>query len=387
VAELASDVGFDVWVIDDRQEYCNSERFPSAKRLIVDAIDVAFCEITSEGDRHSVSLLSFHSLPFSDDLRGMILKSMAGEASMENLSDLPFALAQEYAQAFRQASASTNVELVSMHGQTLWHHPPVSTWQAGCGSALSALLNLPVVHNFRSADVALGGQGAPLVPIFDHATLTSQVPRIALNIGGMANISILPANASEEDVWACDTGPGNVWIDVASRVTFGKRYDTNGEFARAGRLIPPLLQECKTIPFFSMGLPKSTGRELFSEKEARRLITKYSHPSSPLEDVVTTLTELTAWSIVDHITRLAPASREMIVSGGGSQNSFLLERIEGLVQDASLDLEVQIHPQWDSKEAMAFAYLGWRTIHGLSGNLPRVTGASRPAILGSISRA
>lgn len=353
----------------------------------VDAIDVALCEITGEGGHHSVSLLSFHTVPFSDELQDLILHSMAGEASMQSLSDLPFSLAREYALAVHKASAGRIIDLVSMHGQTLWHHPPVSTWQTGSGSALSALLCLPVVHDFRSADVAIGGQGAPLVPIFDHATLTSTtVPRIALNIGGMANITFLQAHATEGQVWACDTGPGNVWIDAACRTTFGKRYDTNGEFARAGRIIPPLLEECRTFPFFSMELPKSTGRELFTDKEAGRIITKYSHPSSPLEDVVTSMTELTAWSIVDHIRRLAPSTREMIVSGGGSQNSFLLERIGALLIEATLDVDVSIHPQWDAKEAMAFAYLGWRTVKGLSGNLPRVTGAQRPVVLGSISR-
>jgi anhydro-N-acetylmuramic acid kinase len=202
----------------------------------------------------------------------------------------------------------------------------------------------------------------------------------------MANITILPAGASRSDVWAFDTGPGNVWIDAGIRSTFGKRFDTDGHIARAGRVIPPMFQECTSFPYYAQDPPKSTGREVFSESEARRLITKYSHPSSPLEDVVTTMTEVTAWSIADHIKRYAPLTTEIIVSGGGSQNSYLLERIESLVEAHDIKATVTIHEHWDAKEAMAFAYLGWLTINGETGNLPRVTGASRAVILGSIAK-
>ena len=354
----------------------------------VDAIDVAVCLITREGDRHSVSLISFESGPFSEASLDAITQALAGTASMELLSDLPFHLAHDYASAIRSVQRDHAIELVAIHGQTLWHHPPVSTWQATSGSALSALISLPVVHDFRSADVALGGQGAPLVPIYDHATLTSEsIDCVALNIGGMANITILPRGASIEEVRAFDTGPGNVWIDTSIRTTFGKRFDTDGHVGRAGRIIEPMLAECMSMPYFAIDPPKSTGRELFSEKEARRLITKYSHPSGPLEDVITTMTELTAWSISDHIARYAPQTSSILVSGGGSQNSFLLERLTYHLEKVSLNTEVHIHSHWNSKEAMAFAYLGWRTMYGYTGNVPLVTGASRAVVLGSISRA
>lgn len=320
----------------------------------------------------------------------MLLQIQQHTPTLEELSDLAFVLAREYAQAIASVEATCGglAEAVAIHGQTIWHHPPHSTWQLGSGAALSALLGKTVVSDFRSADVALGGQGAPLVPIFDHATLRDEhLHRVALNIGGMANITVLDASATLDNLVAFDTGPGNVWIDAGARLTFGKRYDHNGSIAQAGRIIAPMLAEMKTLDYFTAEPPKSTGRELFTLQEAQRLITKYSHPSSPLEDVVTTMTELAAWSIADHVRRYAPTTQQIIVSGGGSQNSFLLERLMSNLAENQLPAQVVVHRHWQEKEAMAFAYLGFLTLNGRAGNVPSVTGASRSAILGSVSRA
>lgn len=356
----------------------------------VDAIDLATCDIESKGGRHAVSLRSFTSSPFSDDLRELILCCMAGQASIEELSDLPFALARAYASCFEEHCIAHGVqpELIAVHGQTLWHHPPVSTWQSASGPALSALTHLPVVSDFRSADVAVGGQGAPLVPMYDHTVYGSDdISRVALNIGGMANMTVLPAGGAIEPLIAFDCGPGNVWMDHAARITYGKRYDSNGSIARAGRVLTPMLAEMKSSPYFIADPPKSTGRELFTTSELQRLVTKYSHPSSPLEDVLTTVTELTAWAISDHIMRYAADCHELIISGGGSQNTYLVERIGTQLLEAGSRCRVTVDPLWAEKEAMAFAYLGWRTLHGLAGNVPSVTGAQRPVILGTIARA
>lgn len=355
----------------------------------VDAIDIAVCDISTEGDRHAISLVSFSSAPFEEDLRQGILAAMAGESTMQELSDIPFLLARAVAAAVsdHHARYGSVPEFYAVHGQTLWHHPPLSTWQSLSGPALSALLGAPVIHDFRSADVAVGGQGAPLVPIYDHAVYRAEHDVVALNIGGMANMTILRAGASVGQILAFDTGPGNVWIDGAARVTFGKGFDANGAIARSGRVIPPMLDEMRTIGYFSADPPKSTGRERFTINELRRLVTKYSHPSAPLEDVVTTVTELTAWSVVDHLQRYAPTTHEVIVSGGGSQNSFLVERIEALSRSADNGWSIRVDLQWAEKEAMAFAYLGWLTWQGLPGNVPSVTGAQRPVVLGTIARA
>ncbi len=350
----------------------------------VDAIDIAVCEITAEGDRETISLLSFHTYPFSDYALEVVQKALAGQCTMEELSDVPFLLAKEFARCITELPAAP--EAIAVHGQTLWHHPPHSTWQAVSGPGLSALTRLPVVHDFRSADVALGGQGAPLVPIFDYATLAQpETTVVAVNLGGMANITILPAGAKANGVVAFDTGPGNMWIDTAVRVTFGMRYDAFGNVARAGRVLKPMLYECLANTYFNQPPPKSTGRELFSVAEAERLIKKYSHPSSPLEDAVTTVTELTAITVADHIARFAPDAGSVVISGGGSQNTFLVERITELLSGSAPNAVVSIHPQWDAKEAMAFAYLGWRTLCRLPGNLSSVTGAASEAVLGSVA--
>lgn len=352
----------------------------------LDAIDVAVCDIQHKGDRHSVSLVAFSSHPYADETIAMIRAAVAEQASMQDLCDIPFALARDYAAALAEHCAAHTIEAVAIHGQTLWHHPPVSTWQAASGPALSALINLPVISNFRDADVALGGQGAPLVPVFDAATLASDHDVVALNIGGMANITILPATDDHAAVRAFDTGPGNVWIDAAARITFGMSFDANGATARAGVVIASFFEELKRLPYFAAEPPKSTGREMFSEAEARRLITRYAHPSAPLEDVVTTMTELTAWSIADHIRRYAPSTTEIVASGGGVRNSYLMERLAFHCMEQALDATVRIHPHSQAKEAMAFAYLGWLTLHGLPGNLPSVTGARRNAVLGTVAR-
>jgi anhydro-N-acetylmuramic acid kinase len=355
-----------------------------------DAIDVALCDIEQKGGRDAVSLFAFQSIPFQEDTQHLLLQILQRAPSLEELSDLAFVLAREYAQAITciEASCGAAADAVAIHGQTIWHHPPLSTWQIGNGSALSAMLGRTVISDFRSADVALGGQGAPLVPIFDHATLhDTSINRVALNIGGMANITVLDARTTLETLVAFDTGPGNVWIDAGARLTFGKKFDNNGSIAQAGRVITPMLAEMKTLPYFAAKPPKSTGRELFTLTEAQRLITKYSHPSSPLEDVVTTMTELSAWSIADHVMRYAPATQEIIVSGGGSQNSFLMERIAVLLEENHSAAKLVEHQHWQEKEAMAFAYLGFLTLEGRPGNVPSVTGADGRVILGSVSRA
>lgn len=354
----------------------------------VDAIDVALCEIEQKGNRTVVSLFAFASVLFSESTRSILLDVLGGSFSLEVLSDMQFRLAREYAEAIQdlEQKAGVQAHAVAIHGQTLWHHPPLSTWQAGSGSALSALLERPVVFDFRAADVALGGQGAPLVPIYDLATLLdSGTDRIALNLGGMANVTILTKEATADNLIAFDTGPGNVWIDASARTTFGKRFDEHGAIGRAGRVIQPMLNEMMTMPYFAAEPPKSTGRELFTLAEAKRLMMKYSHPSAPLEDVVTTMTELTAWSIADHVARYAPTCTGIVVSGGGSQNPFLLERIAFQLEGHNCPATLHVHPQWHAKEAMAFAYLGWLTLQGRPGNVPSVTGATRSAVLGAIS--
>lgn len=355
----------------------------------LDAIDVAICDIQPKGSRHSVTLVYFFSAPYPDHVLELVKGALADATSVNSLAALQFELAHAFAAAVQQAesNARVQVEAVAVHGQTLWHEPPLCTWQAGNGAALSALLNRPVVHDFRSADVALGGQGAPLVPIFDYAMFANDVNRIALNIGGMANVTLLPAGCREDAVRAFDTGPGNVLINAVCKQSFGKHYDNGGRIARAGQVIPHALVTLRAHPFFAAEPPKSTGREIFGDEMASNLWRTYAHPSAPSEDLVTTLTELTAWSIADHIHRFMDDCTEIIVSGGGSYNTFLLERLASYLPTVKISTSTDYGVDVQAKEAMAFAYLGYRTLHDLHGNIPTVTGATKKVVLGSISRA
>ena len=356
----------------------------------LDGIDVAICKIDEKGGRTAVTLLSFYAAPYPADAKYLMNRALSGSVSLEDLSDLPFLLAKAFAEALaeaQQAWPADAIEAVAVHGQTLWHHPPISTWQVVSGSALATLTRLPVIHDFRAADVAVGGQGAPLVPLYDHLAIRDKkIDRVALNIGGMANITLLPADGSLESIRAFDTGPGNVLIDAICATAFGKRYDDEGLIAREGVVIKSAFEELKDLPFFAQEPPKSTGRELFGKDMAEDLYRRYANPSVPAEDLITTLTELTAWSVADHIKRYQPSTSEVIVSGGGARNTFLLERLKELLESAVVRSSAELGVDPDAKEAMCFAYLGWRTLQGLTGNVPTVTGAKESVVLGSVAK-
>lgn len=361
----------------------------------LDGIDVAVCDV----NQHTVRLLSFGTLPYSEPTLNLVALALAGNATTQALCDLPFALAIDYAAAIEHVTATgiTNglieprsgspvLEAVGIHGQTIWHNPPHSTWQAGSGSALATLIGVPCVHDFRAADVAVGGQGAPLVPIFDWLTLyNSGTDRVALNIGGMANVTLLPKDAQLDTLRAFDTGPGNIVIDAATKQTFGKHYDEGGSIAAAGRVIPTMLEHLKHMPYFELAPPKSTGRELFNAALVEEMHKRFLHPSAPSEDFVTTFTELVAWSITDHITRLQPQTRELICAGGGVHNAYLMQRMSHYLPDVHIRTSDELGIPADAKEAMCFAYLAWLTLHGRTGNVPSVTGALRAVVLGSVA--
>lgn len=354
----------------------------------MDGIDVALCSIepASEGDRQTVALLASVTAPYPAELRWLIDRALQGQASMEELSDLPYFLARAYADVLMEMPNWNHVQAVGVHGQTLWHHPPVSTWQAVSGTALAEYLGVPVVYDFRASDVAHGGQGAPLVPRFDHTFLGSpEEHRAALNIGGMANLTLLPADTSINQVRAFDTGPGNVLINALCEKTFGKRYDAGGSIARSGTIIDQAFSELRTHPFFFDDPPKSTGREVFGPAMAEALYRRYAHPSVPSEDLVTTLTELTAWSVGDHLRRYQPDCQRVLVAGGGVHNTYLMERLAVHCGSAVVESTTSVGIDPDAKEAMCFAWLAWRTLHRLPGNVPSVTGARREVILGSVA--
>jgi anhydro-N-acetylmuramic acid kinase len=369
----------------------------------VDGIDVAFVEFSNQAGRHSYVLKAFDMFPYNHETRNLILELINGKAEAELLSSLNIILAEEYYSAIKKLSAESGIPLelidaIGIHGQTLWHFPnPVkksgydirSTYQAGSVSTLSGLAGKPVVGDFRPADIALGGQGSPLVPIFDFNFLKSDYKnRIALNIGGIANITILGKDCSEQNVIAFDTGPGNYLIDKYTKIIFDCNFDANGELAAWGNIDSELFGMLKLIPFIKQSPPKSTGRdflpgeiELFIKNKYLKYFTTNSHSY----DLIRTLTEMAAWSIAENIRLFAPGAEEIIASGGGIHNVFLIDCLQKELPTLKIINTEELGLPADAKEAVCFAYLAYRTLGGLHGNIPSVTGASRKAVLGVIA--
>ncbi|MGH9445233.1 MAG: anhydro-N-acetylmuramic acid kinase, partial [Terriglobia bacterium] len=267
-------------------------------------------------------------------------------------------------------------------------HPP-STLQIGEAAVIARRTGVPVVADFRPADMAAGGQGAPLVPLIDYLLFRgARAGVVALNIGGIANVTVIPAGAAPEDVRGFDTGPGNMVIDGLMRhFSRGRKtYDAEGEWARRGRVSTPILGQILSLPFFHRPPPKSAGREQFGGKFLERhfLAAKKAAP----EDLLCTATELTAKSIAQALQRFVPRTakaRRLVVSGGGAHNRFLMERLAALLPEMEIAASDSHRVPVDAKEAIAFAVLADRTLQGLPGNLPTVTGARGPAVLGKLA--
>lgn len=373
-----------------------------------DGVDVALVRITTarNNDFPRLHLLAHVALPYPAAVRKRVLQVMNAPAeSVADLSRLHWRLGQLYASSVERALAAhpVRLDLVGCHGQTIYHQGTAQsylggsvacTWQLGEASVLAAKLGVPVVSDFRPADLAIGGQGAPLVPFLDYAAFHSQKRnRVLQNLGGIGNLTVLPAGAASERVFAFDTGPGNMVIDAVMSAHFGKQYDARGRVASRGRVLAPVVAKCLTLPFFRAHPPKSAGREEFGREFVASFLEQCRKESGRAEDAVATATALTASSIGLAWTRfvkpaLAQAPTDFIVAGGGAKNEKLLRSIEAEVCATS---KVCMKTSDDygipsaAKEAMAFALLAYQTWHGLPGNLPSATGAKRPAVLGKIT--
>jgi anhydro-N-acetylmuramic acid kinase len=334
-------------------------------------------------------------------------------ACVADLARLNFLLGVLYAEAVAKTARKHRVklDLVGCHGQTLYHQGAPQrflgrklavTWQTGEGAVIAARLGVPVVSDFRPADMAAGGKGAPLVPFLDYSLYRDQrVARIAQNIGGIANLTAIPTGASLHQVLAFDTGPGNMVIDAVMEELFGKRYDRDGKVAASGRVLDGVVTKLARAPFFRQKPPRTAGREEFGREYAGRFLQICRGASKP--DVVATATALTARSIADAVERFVlprfvvprtatfrkQAGRQMIVSGGGAKNPTLMS----MLRDAVTPLGIKLHFSdefglpTEAKEAVAFALLAHETWHRRPSNVPSATGAKRVAILGKISYA
>jgi anhydro-N-acetylmuramic acid kinase len=281
---------------------------------------------------------------------------------------------------------ASDLALIAFPGQTVWHEPPLVTWQLGEPAVLAEQFGVRIVSGFRTRDVAAGGQGAPLVPMADVLLFAApDAPRVLLNLGGMANVTYVPRRAEEAGVLAFDTGPGVAVIDGLARLVDPRRsYDRDGKLAAQGTPHEALLADLLADPFFASPPPRSTGREHFGDSYARAL-----HQRAPGVDGVATAVELTARSVAQAVGRWIPGGAEVVASGGGCHHPGLMAALErhlaALPGAPPLRRFDRLFFPGDAKEAVAFALLGYLTLHGQPGNIPAATGAAGPRVLGMIT--
>ena len=369
----------------------------------MDGIDAALVRLSRPPDRLQVRLVAFKTFPYPLQVRKKILRVAGGEpASAREISQLNFLLGELFAEAALQLCRAARISparlaVIGSHGQTIYHqgsparqagHLVSSTLQIAEPAVIAARTGTPVVADFRTADMAEGGQGAPLVPLVDYLLLRDERQgTVALNIGGIANITVIPAGAVPESVFGFDTGPGNMITDSLVRhFTRGRKtYDAGGRMAARGKVIEPLLLELLHLPFFRRHPPKSAGREQFGKNFVVRHF--LGRRGANHADLLRTATELTAQSIaaaLDGFVLSDHPVHRLIVSGGGGHNRLLVSRLGRLLPRLDVHLSDRYGLPVDAKEAIAFAVLADRTFHGLPGNLPAVTGARRAVVLGKL---
>ena len=344
----------------------------------LDGIDVAIVEI--RGRR--IHMVGFQSAPYSAAVRAAILAVSDATTQTAAISRLGFQLGELYARAvLRAVKRFGPVELVGCHGQTIYHEGAANTLQIGEAAVIAERTGAPVISNFRARDIAAGGQGAPLVPYVDYLLFHHRKrTRIALNIGGIANITVIPAGAPAEQVAAFDTGPGNMVIDALAR-EMGEPYDRGGKIAESGNVNRPLLDELLADQYYRRKPPKSAGREQYGAAFVERL----KQTCLPMRDLVTTATVLTAATIAVAVGEFAGRSTDLIVSGGGVHNPQIMAHLAGFLPDVAISTATDHGIDADAKEAMAFAVLAYETWHRRPANLPSATGARRAVVLGEIT--
>ena len=362
----------------------------------MDGIDAVLVEITGDAGAPQLRQLAYGSEPYAPALREELVAVASGEErSALDLCHLDHAVGDAFALAATrvQEEAGIEVDLVGSHGQTIAHDPHrLHTWQIGEPSRIAAAVGVPVVSDFRRADQAAGGQGAPLVPLMDALLFRdAERGRVLLNLGGIANVTVLPPGRGSDGVFAFDTGPGNVLLDeFLVKATGGAQtFDANGELAAAGDIDMDLLEGFLEHPYFRETPPKSTGREVFGAPFVALTLGEWQRRQERLEDIVATLTEFTALSVTESIRQyVEPHTKvdEVLVSGGGVHNATLMDRIR---RDSSMPVQPleSIGFSSDAKEALAFALLARETVCGRAGNIPGATGASGPVVLGNVTPA
>lgn len=366
----------------------------------LDGVDAALVRITGAGLETNVELLSFLTLPMSVGLKKRLLQAMRDGSSTPLLSSLHFELGEWFAEAVlavcdQAAIGIEDIDFIGSHGQTIYHQPIASdslvrsTLQLGEPSVIAYRTRTQVVSNFRSMDLVAGGEGAPLVPYTEYLLYRhKEKGRLLQNIGGIGNVTVLVKNPSPVDIYAFDTGPGNMVIDGLCQRLEGVPFDKDGAIAKRGSVHFDLVERWleEEQEYFAKRPPKSTGREKFGAQYVEHLIS--AHTSLSNEDLIATATYFTAKTIVDAYESFVFPHHEIdeiILGGGGSYNPTLVGMIASLLPSYKVFIQEDIGFSSEAKEAIAFALLANETLHGIPSNIPSATGAERAVILGSIT--
>ncbi len=374
----------------------------------VDGIDAALIEITGDPYDGKVSLCAFENKPFPEEVRNKIFTLFDKEnATVDKIGYMNMLLGELYAEAVfsvvnKAGLDIKEIDLIGSHGQTIYHHPEICaedgypvryTVQIGEGAVIAARTGIPCVSDFRVADMAAGGQGAPLVPFTEYLFYRKPDETVLLqNIGGIGNITVLPAGCALEEVYAFDTGPGNMILDgLVSLFTKGEKgMDYGGAIAGTGSVNPELFRELCGHPYFKQSPPKTTGREMFGGAYISELYHRIKEQNISFADTAATVTDFTAWSIAySYESFIRPRHRagRLIIGGGGSYNATLVDMVRRRMEAMGVRVLTQedLGFNSDAKEAIAFAVLADCTAAGRHNTIPRVTGAVKPVIMGKIS--
>lgn len=359
----------------------------------LDGVDAALVKI----ENNQFKLLKFITLNYNQEFKTKIMRNLHDEsARLSEICSLNFELGYKFVEAIDKLLEGTryqydDISFVASHGQTIWHNPKYnngnipSTFQIGEPSIITYQTNISTISNFRVMDIAAGGEGAPLVPMSEYMLFKSETKNIILqNIGGISNLTYLPKRCKIDDVIAFDTGPGNIMIDYFVNKYFGISYDEGGKIALSGKVINELFNALKEDEFIKRTPPKSTGREQYNQSFMENLISKYNFANYDKADIITTISEFTVYGITYNYLEFIKNFDQVVVSGGGSHNQYIIKRMSEILKKEVLTQE-DLGFNSDAKEAIAFVALGYLTINNQPSNVKSATGAKNSVILGNIT--